>query len=181
MTSPHSSSRRSVILGVSAIAALAGAGTAWWRGSSVAEDQRVQEPISGFWALQWKNPAGQDVFAADFKGRPLLINFWATWCPPCIEELPLLNDFYVQHRDAGWQVLGLAVDSPGAVRKFLEKTPLAFPVALAAMSGVDLGRNLGNVTGGLPFSVALSARGEVVQRKMGQVHATDLELWAQLK
>ena len=116
-----------------------------------------------------------------FKGRPLLINFWATWCPPCVEELPLINTFYLQHKAAGWQVLGLAVDGASAVNKFLEKMPLAFPVALAAMSGVELGRNLGNLTGGLPFSVALSADGRVLQRKMGRLTSDDLAAWSALK
>ena len=118
---------------------------------------------------------------AMFKGRPRLINFWATWCPPCVEEFPVINNFYLQNKAAGWQVLGLAVDGPLAVSKFLEKMPLAFPVALAAMGGVELGRNLGNLTGGLPFSVALSADGQVLQRKMGRLTTIDLAAWAAIK
>ena len=185
MTSPEptSTSRRSVFLGAAVLAALAGVGTAWWRGRAAEgqTDKPVQEPVPGFWAQQWKTPQGQALSMASFQCKPLLINFWATWCPPCVEELPLINAFYLKQQASGWQVLGLAVDSPSPVLKFLEKTPLAFPVAMAAMGGVDLGRSLGNVTGGLPFTVVLNSQGEVVQRKMGQVQATDLQAWAGLK
>jgi thiol-disulfide isomerase/thioredoxin len=185
MTTPTSNpvSRRSVFLGAAALAAIAGVGTAWWRGrhEGNAALESVQEPVPGFWSQQWKTPQGQTLSMSSFQGKPLLINFWATWCPPCVEELPLINDFYSKNKSSDWQVLGLAVDSPSPVLKFLEKTPLAFPVAMAAMGGVELGRSLGNLTGGLPFTVVISAQGAVLQRKMGQVHAADLQAWIGLK
>ncbi|MBV5344216.1 MAG: TlpA family protein disulfide reductase, partial [Rhodoferax sp.] len=96
-------------------------------------------------------------------------------------ELPLLDAFYRENRSKGWQVLGLAIDKAGAVRSFLEKMPLSFPVAMAGLGGVDLGRNLGNVTGGLPFSVAIAKSGEIAQRKMGRLGVADLEAWRGLK
>jgi len=87
----------------------------------------------------------------DFRGKPLLLNFWATWCPPCIEELPLINAFYVNQKARGWQVIGLAVDRPAAVKGFLQKTPLNFPIALAGTTGGELATKLGNPSGALPF------------------------------
>ena len=183
---PASPSRRSVVVGVSVGAAMLGAGVAWWRlhgggASAAVQSTDVQEPVDGFWAAQWTLPTGGALPMSTFKGKPLLLNFWATWCPPCVEELPLINDFYLQNKAAGWQVLGLAVDSPGAVNKFLEKMPLAFPVALAGLGGVELGRNLGNLSGSLPFSVALAADGRVLQRKMGRLKSVDLAAWAPIK
>jgi thiol-disulfide isomerase/thioredoxin len=116
-----------------------------------------------------------------FRGKPLLVNFWATWCPPCIEELPLINAFYNKNRANGWQVIGLAIDKPAAVRAFLRQTPLDFPVVVEPLDGSELARQLGNPSGSLPFSIAINAQGGIVQRKLGRLNPEDLALWAQLK
>ena len=79
---------------------------------------------------------------------------------------------------SGWQVMGLAVDTPDPVKAFLKKTPLDFPLALAGMSGSSLGRQLGNAQGGLPFSVAFDARGEVIWRKIGSTSLEELRALA---
>ena len=128
----------------------------------------------------WTDTAGATGGLADYRGRWVLLNFWATWCPPCVEELPMLNAFYREHAAKGWQVLGLAIDQPSAVRKFLARIPLDFPVGLAGLGGTDLGRSLGNLTGGLPFTVVLGGDGRVLHRKMGQVTPDDLKLWSVL-
>jgi thiol-disulfide isomerase/thioredoxin len=131
--------------------------------------------------MQWETPQGGTVSMQAFQGRPLLVNFWATWCPPCVEELPLINDFYRQNKANGWQVLGLAVDKLAPVQAFLHKMPLDFPVGMAGLSGAELGRGLGNLAGGLPFSVALDSNGRIAQRKLGRLSAEDLTNWLRLK
>lgn len=114
----------------------------------------------------------------DFRGRPLLLNFWATWCPPCVEEMPLLDAFYREHQTKGVQVLGIAVDQPSAVRRFLQKTPVAYPLGMAGMGGTELSKSLGNSAGGLPFTVAVHGDGRVLHRKIGQLSPQDLQQWA---
>ena len=163
--------------GLAAAAGAAGMGAAWWRyqprpTGTVAE--------ATFWASQFEGPNGEAVDLAAWRGKPLLVNFWATWCPPCVEELPLLNAFYRNHARRGWQVLGLAVDQPSAVRSFLQKLPLDFPVGMAGLAGTQLSRELGNPTGGLPYTVVMGADGAVLHRKIGKVSETDLAQWVQL-
>lgn len=89
----------------------------------------------------------------------------------------MLDEFFRRHRDQGWQVLGLAIDQPSAVRSFLARRPLAFPIGLAGLGGTELTRQLGNTSGGLPFSVLFDRSGRVVDRKLGQLKPDDLERW----
>lgn len=166
--------RRPLVLGatVGAIAAVAGAGVAWWR-------LRPQEaPLPpGFWISRFERPEGGELALADLRGKPLVLNFWATWCPPCVTELPLLDRFHREHNPAGWTVVALAVDSPTPVREFLLKRPLAMPVGLAGLEGVEFGRSLGNAQGGLPFTVVLDAAGEVRARHLGALREPDIAAW----
>ncbi|WP_313069695.1 TlpA disulfide reductase family protein [Melaminivora sp.] len=167
--------RRRLMLGVGALAAAAGAGAAWWRTrpGPVAEDAAGR-----FWSASFDGLSGQKLHMTDFRGHPLLLNFWATWCPPCVQELPLLDRFHQEQRGRGWQVLGLAIDQEDKVRQFLERRPLGFPLAMAGLDGSDLGRALGNERGGLPFSVLFAADGGILVRKMGELSAQDLASWS---
>ena len=163
--------------GLAAAAGAAGMGTAWWRYQPNAVGTEAE---AHFWATQFEGPNGETINLAAWRGKPLLVNFWATWCPPCVEELPLLNAFHRTQAPRGWQVLGLAVDQPSAVRRFLEKLPLDFPVGMAGLAGTQLSRDLGNPTGGLPYTVVMGADGTVLHRKIGKVSEADLAQWAQL-
>lgn len=116
---------------------------------------------------------------SEWDGRPLLINFWATWCPPCIKELPDLDRFAAAHGQRV-QVVGLAIDNLAAVQAFLARQPLRFDIGLAGMAGTELGRTLGNQAGVLPFTVLLDAKGAVLRRKVGQSHYEELENWLKL-
>lgn len=170
--------RRKLLIGAAVAAASAGLGLAWWRSRAV---QTHEVLFEDFWTLQWDSPTGPPVQAQAFRGKPLLVNFWASWCPPCVEELPLIADFFRKNQSNGWQVLALAIDRPAAVQGFLQKMPLEFPVGLAGTTGVELGRRLGNPSGALPFSVAIGAQGNILQRRLGRLRSEELGAWAQLK
>ncbi len=186
--------RRLLVGTVAMCAALSGAGLAWWQqrnskseaAATSGSNAAVGPPgdvlaASKFWDLTFETPEGKSLAMASLKGKPLLINFWATWCPPCVEELPLINRFYQENAKNSWQVLGLAVDQKPAVNGFLAKMPLSFPNVLAGMSGVELSKSLGNLSGGLPFTVVVGSAGGVLHRKMGRVTLEDLAVWTQLK
>jgi len=177
--SPASPQRRTLVLAIGASAAAAGVGLATWRNTHPAAP--VAEPFAGFWTQQWTTTDGNMLPMAGFKGKPLLINFWASWCAPCVEELPMVDAFFTAQQAAGWQVLGLAADKPQNIQDFLQKMPLHFPVAVDAMLATQWARQLGNIAGGLPFSVVINSAGEVAQRKMGKLTDSDLAAWSHIK
>ncbi|WP_421954244.1 TlpA family protein disulfide reductase [Polaromonas sp.] len=175
--------RRSMLYGgVAAAAGLAGAGVAWWKiqPHQLAPEQGHADHDAGadsFWSLSFDTPDGKSLAMSSFRGKPLLVNFWATWCPPCIEELPLLDSFYKTNKAKNWRVLGLAVDQPSAVLKWLQAKPLGFAVGMAGLSGTDLSKSLGNLSGSLPFTVVFDASGQLLHRKTGKVSPEDLAQW----
>jgi thiol-disulfide isomerase/thioredoxin len=172
---PPAASRRAVLYGGVAIAAAAaGAGAAWWRFQP--RDKGAAAP-DALWGANFETPEGAPLAMQSFRGKSLLLNFWATWCPPCVEELPLIDSFFRANSAKSWQVVGLAIDQPSAVRKFLARTPVSFPVALAGLEGTELGKILGNEAGGLPFSIVVSAAGSVLHRRMGRLSAAELVAW----
>lgn len=168
--------RRTWMLGTAGAAA-ALAGVAW-------QQRRAPtgEPASPtLWQLRLARPEGGELDFASLRGAPLLLNFWATWCAPCVEELPLLDRFFLENSVNGWQVLGLAVDQATAVKAFLQRAPVRFPIAMAGMAGIELSKDLGNLGGGLPFTVVLGRSGDVAHRKMGRITEQDLRAWADLR
>ncbi len=173
-TLPDARRRGLLYAGVAAAAASSGAGWAWWKLRPHGVEQGAAEAL---WGQSFQTPDGEMLAMKSFEGKPLLLNFWATWCPPCVAELPLLNQFFKDQKAKGWQVLGLAVDQPSAVRTFLGRAPVDFPVGMAGLNGTDLSRALGNLTGGLPFTVLFDAKGRTVHRKIGQLSPTDLQAW----
>jgi thiol-disulfide isomerase/thioredoxin len=175
--------RRRRILAAGAAVAAASAGLGWALRRYTAGSAGDNAPAGNahpvdFWTLRFEAPDGGEVVLASLRGRPLLLNFWATWCPPCVEEMPMLDRFQREHRGAGWQVLGLAVDAAQPVREFLSRRPVGFTIGLAAVQGVALARALGNAGGALPFSVVFDTRGDAVERKLGALNWADLTAWA---
>ena len=115
-----------------------------------------------------------------FRGKPLLINVWASWCAPCVEEMPELARFAAKHADNGPQVVGLALDTHEAVLDFLGNVPVYYPIVLETPGPADASVRLGNTQGLLPYSVLIDAQGRVVRQKLGPFKAGEIEAWAGL-
>lgn len=174
--------RNLLYMGVAAAAGLAGAGAAWLKYEPQKLSQgQTNAAQDALWAMSFDTPDGQPQAMSGFRGKPLLLNFWATWCPPCVEELPLLDAFYQEQKAKRWQVLGLAVDQPSAVRKWLQAKPLSFAIGMAGLNGTELSKLLGNRAGSLPFTAVFDASGALLHRKTGKVSQDDLARWLALK
>ncbi len=128
-----------------------------------------------FWTQTFDTPDGKTLALSQYKGKPILLNFWASWCPPCVKEMPDLDHFHKDMKAKGWQVIGLAVDGPTPVREFLAKVPVGFDIGLAGFGGTELSQALGNTAGGLPFTVVIGADGRIVHRKVGGTTYADLK------
>lgn len=169
--------RRRLLFGAVATAAVAGGAALNWRQSATpaGESDGIDQLL---WSQSFEKLDGTKLSLHTLRGSPLLVNFWATWCPPCVEELPMLDAFYRTRKPSDLQVIGVAVDRPQAVRQFLQTTPLSFQTVLAGLAGTQLTRQLGNSAGGLPFSLWLDRSGRLRQRKLGQLKAPEVQRWA---
>lgn len=136
----------------------------------------LPEAVAAFWGSAVSRLDGSDLPLQPYRGRALLVNFWATWCPPCVEELPLIERYFQQHR-SNTAVLAIAVDNTAAVQQFLQRMPLSFDVGIAGMAGVALSKSLGNAGGGLPFSLMFDQTGAIVHQKTGKLDEQDLTSW----
>lgn len=166
--------RRAALAAGVAVAGMGAIGGALWRSST---DRSRPRTTGGLWGMRFDTPQGGHLALGTLRGRPLLLNFWATWCAPCISELPLLDRFQIEQRAIGWQVVGLAIDNLAPVVEFLVQRPVSYPIALAGASGVELSRNLGNLGGTLPFTVVFNRSGEPFQHKLGVLQPVDLRRW----
>lgn len=170
--------RRIVVLAGAGLAAVAiGAGNALRRARSDAEDAGAPAVSVDIWSLAFAGVDGASMPMTALRGRPLLLNFWATWCGPCVVEMPLLDRFSRDQGSGGWRVLALAVDEPDPVRRFIAERALTLPVAISGAVGLDLSRQLGNVNGGLPFTVAFDSNGTASQHRLGAVTVALLNQW----
>jgi thiol-disulfide isomerase/thioredoxin len=110
----------------------------------------------------------------DWRGKVLLCNFWATWCAPCREEVPILVSARQQWPAERFEVVGIAVDKRDNISEFSRTYQINYPVLVADATALELVRKLGNRTGGLPYTVVLDASGTITHRHLGAFSAADL-------
>lgn len=115
-----------------------------------------------------------------FRGRPLIVNFWARWCAPCRVEIPELIKIQDKYAKRGLVVIGIGLeDKAESVRDFMKAYDMSYTVLLARSGGIELMQGLGNTRAGLPFTVALNRRGEIVASKLGAMNRAELDAAAE--
>lgn len=130
--------------------------------------------LDALWATQLKDLSGRPVNLAAYKGQPLVVNFWASWCAPCIEEMP---DFQrASQTDIGKRVqfVGIGIDSADKMRPFADKLGITYVLLESGAQGLDLIRATGNPSGALPFTLIVDRAGVPVARKLGKLDYADL-------
>lgn len=120
--------------------------------------------------------SGKSRSLIEWDGKVLVINFWATWCPPCREEIPDLVLSRDKLHASGAEFLGIAIDQASKVAEFVRNVPISYPVLLADPAVLTVVKAIGNPSGGLPFTVVLTRKGEIAHRNLGLVTRQKIEL-----
>jgi len=132
-----------------------------------------QAAVDRLLAAPLMDTAGREASLARWRGQPLVINFWATWCPPCLKEMPAFSRLQERHRQV--QFIGIAVDTPENVRDFAARNPASYPLLVAGQETIPLMAELGNGRGGLPFTLGIDAGGQVRQVRLGALSEAETE------
>jgi peroxiredoxin len=162
-----------IAFGLAAPAALcAGALLAWRRpvGPHVAAGA-----VDYFFTLNLDDADGVRHALASWRGKQLIVNFWATWCAPCVEEMPLLQALADQMQSSNVAVVGIAVDEPDNIRQFRREHGIRFDLLAAGFEGMELAQRLGNPDPVLPYTVLISADGRVMGQYSGRVDPAALQ------
>ncbi len=125
--------------------------------------------VGALMQLEMKDAGGRTHRISEWKGKTVLLNFWATWCPPCVSEMPELVALQNELSAKNLQVIGIGIDSPSNIREFSEKHQITYPLLVGGLEGTELSRQFGNEAGGLPFTVLIAPDGTVRKTYMGRL------------
>jgi len=168
-------------LAAATIALAAGIYTGLQRAEPPAESAPVLAPgsIDKFFASTLNDINGKPQAFAQWRGKTLIINFWATWCPPCREEMPAFSRLQAKHAANGVQFVGIALDSIHAVREFSLQYPVTYPLLIGDTDSGDLARQLGNPRLALPYTLIISPDGEARFSRLGTLSEQEFDLLIQ--
>ncbi len=148
-----------------------------YSGARYSESNATAEPsIIRLFSLSMQDKDGQLQALSQWKNKTLVMNFWATWCAPCVEEMPELSALQKSIASNNVQIIGIGIDSADNIATFTKKyqKKMNYPIYVGGMDGAELLRSLGNQTGGLPFTVLLGADGKIKKTYLGRLNIKTL-------
>jgi thiol-disulfide isomerase/thioredoxin len=131
--------------------------------------------LATLWQLGFPDGRGREQPLSQWRGQVVVLNFWASWCAPCREEMPDFAALRTQFRPSGVEFVGIAIDNPTSVAQFLQQTPVNYPVLLGGGAAHSLARQLGNPSGALPYTIVLDRDGRIVLNHLGRLPRAKLE------
>lgn len=156
-------------------AAILATGAVFFAYRATLSDRSVSEAAAELLRLRLPDVSGKDQSLAQWRDKVLIVNFWATWCEPCREEVPVLLRVQAKHTSNRVQIVGISVDSVDKVREFAKEYGIGYPLLIGSMEAIDLTRRLGNKAAGLPYTIVLDRSGRVVRTHLGGISEVELE------
>ena len=161
-----------LISGISLLALLAGIFSSQW----ISKTGLASDPsIKAFFANSWQTPDGKTANSENWREKVLVVNFWASWCPPCVEEMPTLDKVAQEYSGKNVLIVGIGIDSPSNIREFLQKTPVSYPIVIGGLEGSNLSKQMGNAQGALPYTVVINPKGKSIYTKLGKITEDELK------
>lgn len=156
---------------VLALAALAGI----WFALTRYAPGTAPAPAEPVWQASFPDLQGRPQALAQWRGQVVVLNFWASWCAPCREEMPEFVELRARYRAAGVEFVGIAIDSPDRVAQFLQRQPVNYPILVGEGAAHDLARQLGNPGGALPYTIVLDRDGKIALAHLGRLPRATLD------
>lgn len=170
-----------LILALGAVLLLVLAGIALWLDRPTTSDplraaltEKTDITAGTIYTARFTGTDGIEQELGQWQHQLLIVNFWATWCTPCMEEMPVLAKLQEQYRARGVQIVGIAVDSHENVAKFVQKSPVGYPLFPDQTRAIAFSQRLGNRLGLLPFTVVVQAGGSVIYSRLGVIAETEM-------
>jgi len=134
-----------------------------------------QAAIAQLFATRLNDSNGKPQALAQWQGRTLVVNFWATWCPPCREEMPAFSRLQSRYAASGVRFVGIALDTPENVAAFVRQVQVSYPLLMGDAEGLELTQQLGNARLALPYTVVLDAHAKARLIRLGEVSESELD------
>lgn len=160
-----------MIAGIAALALALGLAVGVWRMKPGETDISPAQ----LYATRYNDLNGQSQALGNWRGKILVLNFWATWCPPCREEIPDFVQVDAAYRAKNVAIVGIALDGEEAVKQFAADFGIRYPLLLGGAEAYDLAARLGNTSKGIPFTAILDPQGEIAYLGVGAIRKAELE------